>query len=52
MIARAATAGRDNDAAAPRPPAKHMVWVPGDTSLMGANDFYPEERPAHRVQEV
>lgn len=26
-----------------------MVWIPGGTFLMGANDFYPEERPAHRV---
>ncbi len=26
-----------------------MVWVPGGTFVMGSNDFYPEERPAHRV---
>lgn len=26
-----------------------MVWVPGGTFLMGSDDFYPEERPAHRV---
>jgi formylglycine-generating enzyme required for sulfatase activity len=26
-----------------------MVWVPGGTFLMGSNDFYPEERPAHHV---
>ncbi|MDQ3927889.1 MAG: formylglycine-generating enzyme family protein, partial [Chloroflexota bacterium] len=26
-----------------------MVWVPGGTFQMGSNDFYPEERPAHRV---
>lgn len=26
-----------------------MVWVPGGAFLMGSNDFYPEERPAHRV---
>ena len=26
-----------------------MVRVPGGTFLMGSNDFYPEERPAHRV---
>ncbi|HKS70002.1 MAG TPA: formylglycine-generating enzyme family protein [Ktedonobacterales bacterium] len=26
-----------------------MVWVPGGTFLMGSNDFYPEERPVHRV---
>jgi sulfatase modifying factor 1 len=27
----------------------HMVWVPGGTFAMGSNDFYPEERPVHRV---
>ena len=26
-----------------------MVWVPGGTFLMGSEDFYPEERPVHRV---
>src|SRR3954468_15926511 len=26
-----------------------MVWIPGGTFLMGSDDFYPEERPAHRV---
>ncbi len=26
-----------------------MVWIPGGSFLMGSNDFYPEERPAHRV---
>jgi sulfatase modifying factor 1 len=26
-----------------------MVWVPGAAFLMGSNDFYPEERPIHRV---
>ena len=26
-----------------------MVAVPGGTFLMGADDFYPEERPAHPV---
>jgi formylglycine-generating enzyme len=30
-------------------PAKNMVWVPGGEFLMGSNDFYPEERPVHRV---
>jgi formylglycine-generating enzyme required for sulfatase activity len=38
----------------PRPPgpapAKGMVWVPGGSFLMGSNDFYPEERPVHRVE--
>ena len=31
------------------PPAKDMVWVPGGEFLMGSNEFYPEERPVHRV---
>lgn len=35
--------------ATPDPPARHMVWIPGGTFLMGSNDFYPEERPAHRA---
>jgi formylglycine-generating enzyme len=26
-----------------------MVWVPGGSFLMGSNDFYPEERPAHQA---
>ena len=26
-----------------------MVWVPGGTFLMGSNDHYPEEAPAHPV---
>ena len=28
---------------------KDMVWVPEGTFLMGSADFYPEERPVHRV---
>ena len=32
-----------------RAPHKNMVWIPGGTFLMGSNDFYPEERPVHRV---
>jgi formylglycine-generating enzyme len=31
------------------PPAKDMVWVPGGEFLMGSSEFYPEERPVHRV---
>src|SRR5215208_5290607 len=27
----------------------NMVWVPGGTFQMGSDDFYPEERPVHRV---
>jgi formylglycine-generating enzyme len=30
-------------------PTDGMVWIPGGTFLMGSNDFYPEERPIHRV---
>ena len=30
-------------------PAKEMVWVPGGTFMMGSNDHYPEEAPAHPV---
>jgi formylglycine-generating enzyme required for sulfatase activity len=32
-----------------KPPAEHMVWIPGGTFLMGSNDHYPEEAPAHTV---
>jgi formylglycine-generating enzyme len=32
------------------PPAPHMTWVPGGSFLMGSEDFYPEERPVHRVE--
>jgi formylglycine-generating enzyme required for sulfatase activity len=28
---------------------RDMVLVPGGTFLMGSGDFYPEERPVHRV---
>ncbi|MDM0114967.1 formylglycine-generating enzyme family protein [Variovorax sp. J22R133] len=27
----------------------NMAWIPGGTFLMGSNDHYPEEAPAHRV---
>ena len=30
-------------------PYPGMMWIPGGTFLMGSNDHYPEERPAHRV---
>ena len=32
-----------------QPPAEHMVWIPGGAFLMGSNDHYPEEAPAHSV---
>ena len=37
------------DAPPGRAPRKGMVWIPGGTFLMGSEDFYPEERPVHRV---
>src|SRR3954464_730545 len=27
-----------------------MTWIPGGSFLMGSEDFYPEERPARRVE--
>ena len=30
-------------------PASGMRWIPGGTFAMGSDDFYPEERPVHRV---
>ncbi|WP_019501465.1 formylglycine-generating enzyme family protein [Pseudanabaena sp. PCC 6802] len=32
-----------------RPPKPDMVWISGGTFLMGSNDYYPEEKPLHRV---
>jgi formylglycine-generating enzyme required for sulfatase activity len=31
------------------PPSAGMVWIPGGGFLMGSEEFYPEERPVHRV---
>ena len=31
------------------PPFPRMAWIPGGEFLMGSEDFYPEERPVHRV---
>jgi len=31
------------------PPSENMAWIPGGTFLMGSNDHYPEEAPAHYV---
>jgi formylglycine-generating enzyme required for sulfatase activity len=28
---------------------EQAVWIPGGTFLMGSDEFYPEERPVHRV---
>lgn len=32
-----------------KPPARDMVWIPGGTFMMGSNNHYPEEAPAHPV---
>src|SRR5947207_2001539 len=32
-----------------KPPDANMTWIPGGAFLMGSNDHYPEEAPAHRV---
>jgi formylglycine-generating enzyme len=31
------------------PPQPSMVWIPGGTFLMGSDQHYPEEAPAHEV---
>ena len=28
---------------------REILWIPAGTFLMGPEDFYPEERPAHEV---
>jgi sulfatase modifying factor 1 len=42
------TEGASRDAPS-APPASEMRWIPGGTFAMGSEDFYPEERPVHRV---
>jgi sulfatase modifying factor 1 len=32
-----------------KPPAEGMVWIPGGTFVMGSDQHYPEEAPAHKV---
>lgn len=39
---------RDRNSAVP--PFEGMVWIPGGTFLMGSDEHYPEEAPAHRVK--
>ena len=49
MIARRSAAHSDGNTVPEQPPFKHMAWIPSGTFLMGSDDFYPEERPSHRV---
>ena len=46
MIEMVRTESKDVIAPAP---ADGMRWIPGGTFAMGSEDFYPEERPVHRV---
>lgn len=39
----------ENGVVLPAQSPKEMRWIPGGEFLMGSNDFYPEERPAHKV---
>jgi sulfatase modifying factor 1 len=39
----------DLDGGQGRPPAVGMAWVPAGTFRLGSDDFYPEERPTHKV---
>ena len=32
-----------------KPPFENMVWIPGGAFLMGSDNHYPEEAPAHEV---
>jgi formylglycine-generating enzyme required for sulfatase activity len=34
----------------PQPDTDAMVWIEGGTFRMGSEQFYPEERPVHRVK--
>lgn len=45
-----ATSPKPAPATACAPPAEDMVRVPAGEFLMGSEDFYPEERPVHRVE--
>ncbi len=43
--------GRSGASEVPGPPPQPgMVWIPEGEFSMGSADFYPEERPVHRVQ--
>ena len=39
----------DLEAVPSAPPFEQMIWIPGGTFQMGSDDFYPEERPVHKV---
>ena len=33
-----------------RPPARDMCWIPGGQFVMGSDEHYPEEAPAHQTE--
>ena len=43
------TSGQTDHALPAAGSAKEMAWIPGGTFLMGSDDHYPEEAPAHQV---
>ncbi|MBJ7515788.1 MAG: hypothetical protein JHC82_05950, partial [Stenotrophomonas sp.] len=43
------SAARNDTAEVAHPSADDMVWLQGGPFLMGSNDHYVEERPAHKV---
>ena len=45
----AAVVDRNGSDAPGPPPFPDMVWVPGGTFLMGSDQHYAEEAPAHPV---
>jgi formylglycine-generating enzyme len=47
--ARATVVANMTPAAPDGRPGRGMVWIPGGSFLMGSDDHYPEEAPAHRV---
>jgi formylglycine-generating enzyme required for sulfatase activity len=52
---RDSSQGRASRSASPQTPAggspiRNMRWLEGGAFLMGSEDFYPEERPVHRVR--
>jgi formylglycine-generating enzyme required for sulfatase activity len=46
---RAVPAREQLQASGGEAPPKGMVWIPRGEFSMGSEDFYPEERPVHRV---
>jgi len=43
------TSGQTDHALPMSGSAKEMAWIPGGTFMMGSDDHYPEEAPAHKV---